>query len=41
MTTVEVLTARPRVRRSVIGVSDRPQDQIDLVCEVGPSERQM
>jgi hypothetical protein len=41
MAAVEVLTARSRVGRSVIGVGDRPEDQIDLVREVRTPERQM
>jgi hypothetical protein len=41
MATVEVLAARSRVRHSVIGVGDRPEDEIYLICEIRTPERQM
>jgi hypothetical protein len=41
MAPVEVLAAGYRVGRAVIGVGYGPEDEVDLVHEVGPAEGQM
>jgi hypothetical protein len=38
---IEVLSARERVRRPVVGVGDGPEDQIDLVHKLRAPEREM
>jgi hypothetical protein len=41
MAAIEVLTARKRVECSMIGVGYGPEDEVNLVHEVGPAECQM